>query len=281
VPRPLPGGWLNRVLAEGSQEAIENGTPVRATYPVLNVDRAVGTALSAAITRRHGSAGLPTDTISVRLDGVAGQSLGAFLAPGVRLDVVGGANDAVGKGMAGGSISIAPPPGLSPEADEALLGNVALYGATGGKLFARGRAGERFAVRNSGAEAVVEGVGDHGCEYMTGGAVLVIGPTGRNFGAGMSGGTAWVLDRDGFFRTRCNPDVRVVTPDDAELQRIIALLEEHRARTGSDVAHRMLVAWTMWSQLLVRVEPVSTPAPRRNPAQEPSPAGPGASREVS
>ena len=278
-PRPLPGGWLNRMLGE---QTPLTGEPTSLTYPVLNVDRAVGTALSSALTRVHGPGGLPEDTIRIALDGVAGQSLGAFLAPGVRLDVRGGANDAVGKGMAGGSIAITPPHGLDPEVDEALIGNVALYGATGGKLFVRGRAGERFAVRNSGAQAVVEGLGDHGCEYMTGGAVLVLGTTGRNFGAGMSGGVAWVLDRDGFFRTRCNPDVRVVEADESDLVRVRALVEEFRERTGSDVAHRLLTGWSLWSQLLVRVEPASAPARRRTPAEQPSAAeATPADREVS
>ena len=280
--RELPGGWLNTVLGEQSAAAVATGHPTQLAYPVLNVDRAVGTALSAAIVRRHGPDGLPAGTIRVRLDGVAGQSLGAFLAPGVDLDVVGGANDAVGKGMAGGSISIAPPPGLSDADDEALIGNVALYGATGGRLFVRGHAGERFAVRNSGAEAVVEGLGDHGCEYMTGGAVLILGPTGRNLGAGMSGGVAWALDRDGFFRTRCSKDVRVMAPDEADLLRIRALLEAHRERTGSDVAHRILVSWWMWSQLLVRIEPMETPQRIPSPAEQPSAADPApGDREVS
>ena len=279
----LPGGWLNEMLMKQSEAAVSTGVPVSLDLPILNVDRAVGTALSSAIVRQHGPGGLPPDTIRVTLAGVAGQSLGAFLAPGVRIDVVGGANDAVGKGMAGGSISIAPPEGLAPGADEALIGNVALYGATGGRLFVRGPAGERFAVRNSGAEAVVEGLGDHGCEYMTGGAVLVLGPTGRNFGAGMSGGVAWVLDRDGFFRTRCNTDVRVCAPTEADLTRIWSLLEEHRDRTRSDIAHRVLIAWSNWSQLLVRVEPIAAPVrPKLSPAEQPSAAGrPAADREVS
>ncbi len=282
-PRVLPNGWLNDLIAEQAREAVQTGATVRLDLPIQNVDRTVGTALSSAIVRRHGPAGLPEDTVRIDLSGVAGQSLGAFLAPGVRIDVVGGANDAVGKGMAGGSMSISPPEGLDPGSDEALIGNVALYGATGGRLFVRGPAGERFAVRNSGALAVVEGVGDHGCEYMTGGAVLVLGPTGRNFGAGMSGGVAWVLDRDGFFRTRCNKDVRVASPTDADLLRIRALLEEHRDRTHSDIAHRVLVAWWNWSQLLVRVEPIATPVrPRLSPAEEPSASGPpAADREVS
>jgi len=280
-PRRLPGGWLTDVITEQTEAAVRDGTPVVLDLPVLNVDRSIGTALSSAIVRRYGPDGLPPDTVHVQLDGVAGQSLGAFLAPGVRIDVVGGANDAVGKGMAGGSISIVPLAGL--EQEDALIGNVALYGATGGRLFVNGPAGERFAVRNSGAEAVVEGLGDHGCEYMTGGAVLVLGPTGRNFGAGMSGGVAWVLDRDGFFRTRCNKDVRVAAPSDEDLARIWALLEEHRDRTHSNIAHRVLVAWSNWSQLLVRVEPITAPKARKpSLAELPSATDPATGdREVS
>jgi glutamate synthase (NADPH) large chain len=194
--------WPNR------RPALETLTPVVIELPVRNVHRSVGTMLSGAIARRHGSAGLPDDTIRIHLDGSAGQSMGAFLAKGVTLTLEGEANDYVGKGLSGGRLVVYPPrrskfaPGKN-----ILIGNVALYGATSGEAFFNGVAGERFAVRNSGATAVVEGVGDHGCEYMTKGLVLVLGACGRNFAAGMSGGVAYVFDERGdFTEKRCNLD---------------------------------------------------------------------------
>jgi glutamate synthase domain-containing protein 3 len=197
----------HRLLAE-SQAAIETLTPVEIKLPVRNIHRSVGTMLSGAIARRHGSAGLPDDTIRIQLEGSAGQSLGAFLAKGVTLTLEGEANDYVGKGLSGGRLIVYPPrrSSFAPE-NNILIGNVALYGATGGEAFFDGVAGERFAVRNSGATAVVEGVGDHCCEYMTKGLVLVLGACGRNFAAGMSGGVAYVFDERGdFTEKRCNLD---------------------------------------------------------------------------
>jgi glutamate synthase domain-containing protein 3 len=203
----LEGALDHRLLAE-SQTAIGTLTPVEIKLPVRNIHRSVGTMLSGAIARRHGSAGLPDDTIRIHLDGSAGQSLGAFLAKGVTLTLEGEANDYVGKGLSGGRLIVYPPrrSSFAPEKN-ILIGNVALYGATSGEAFFNGVAGERFAVRNSGATAVVEGVGDHGCEYMTKGLVLVLGACGRNFAAGMSGGVAYVFDERGdFTEKRCNLD---------------------------------------------------------------------------
>ncbi len=185
------------LLAEG---ALEQGTPVRLELPVRNVNRTVGTMLGSEVTRRWGGAGLPDDTIDITLTGSAGQSLGAFLPRGVTLRLRGDANDYLGKGLSGGRIIAAPRPPAPPRSSaeqHVIAGNVIGYGATSGEIFLRGVVGERFCVRNSGATAVVEGTGDHGCEYMTGGRVVVLGPTGRNFAAGMSGGIAYLLDADG------------------------------------------------------------------------------------
>jgi glutamate synthase (NADPH/NADH) large chain len=197
----------HQILTE-SQAALQTLAPVEIELPVRNIHRSVGTMLSGAIARRYGSTGLPGDTIRVHLDGSAGQSLGAFLAKGVTLTLEGEANDYVGKGLSGGRLIVYPPrrSKFAPERN-ILIGNVALYGATSGEAFFNGVAGERFAVRNSGATAVVEGVGDHGCEYMTKGLVLVLGACGRNFAAGMSGGVAYVFDERGdFTEKRCNLD---------------------------------------------------------------------------
>jgi glutamate synthase (NADPH/NADH) large chain/glutamate synthase (ferredoxin) len=228
---------------------------VTGTFAVRNVDRAVGALLSHQIAKKHGRAGLPEGTICFTLHGSAGQSFGAWLARGIELTLVGEANDYAGKGLSGGVLALRPPDGAGFLAEEnVIVGNTVLYGATAGKAFFRGLAGERFAVRNSGASAVVEGVGDHGCEYMTGGRVAVIGPTGRNFAAGMSGGIAYVLDHDGRFADRCNQSLvaldRLGEEDEPELQ---ALLEEHALRTGSPVARRLLDGWD--PQLFVKVIP--------------------------
>ena len=183
------------------------------SFPIRNVNRTVGGLLSHHVTVAHGRLGLPDGTIHVSLTGSAGQSFGAWLAPGVELSLVGDANDYVGKGLSGGTLSVRPPDdaGFTPE-ESVVIGNTVLYGATAGNAYFRGLAGERFAVRNSGASAVVEGVGDHGCEYMTGGIVVVLGRTGRNFAAGMSGGIAYVLDDDGTFATRCNRELVGLDP---------------------------------------------------------------------
>ena len=212
------------------------------SFPIRNVNRTVGGLLSHHVTVDHGRPGLPEGTIRVSLTGSAGQSFGAWLAPGVELTLVGDANDYVGKGLSGGTIAVRPPDdaGFSPE-ESVVIGNTVLYGATAGKAYFRGLAGERFAVRNSGASAVVEGVGDHGCEYMTGGVVVVLGRTGRNFAAGMSGGIAYVLDDDGTFASRCNRELVGLDPVEAvDAAAITALVGEHPERTGSPVAAEVL-----------------------------------------
>ncbi len=231
-------GTLDEELIEAAAAALEGDGPVVVRRRVRNVDRSVGTLLGAEVTRRFGEAGLPDDTITVELTGSAGQSLGAFLPRGVTLRVAGDANDYVGKGLSGGRLVLAPPPGSSFAAEENVVaGNVALYGATSGEAFFSGIVGERFCVRNSGALAVAEGVGDHGCEYMTGGRVVVLGPTGRNFGAGMSGGIAYVLDVAGAFATRLNHDmVALEALEDEEWAWLDEVVGRHARLTGSAVA---------------------------------------------
>ncbi len=213
-------------------------TPVRFPATIRNVNRTVGTMLGAELTRRHGGEGLPDDTIVVDFTGSAGQSFGAFLPKGITLRLVGDANDYCGKGLSGGRVIVHPPADSPFVAEENIIaGNVILYGATAGEMYLRGVVGERFCVRNSGATAVVEGVGDHACEYMTGGRVLVLGPTGRNFGAGMSGGIAFVHDPDGTFPSRVNAEmVDLEAPDDDDAAWLRDRVERHLAETGSNVA---------------------------------------------
>jgi len=237
---------LDNTLIERCKDAIDNKTPVRLTSPIKNTNRTVGTMLSSVIARKYGLAGLPDDTIQIKFEGSAGQSFGAFLARGVSLTLEGEANDYTGKGLSGGRIVIFPPKGARfvPE-HNIIVGNVVLYGAIMGTMFLRGLAGERFAVRNSGADAVAEGVGDHGCEYMTGGRVVVLGPTGRNFAAGMSGGIAYVWDKDHTFRKNCNTGMVDLLPveeaqDIAELKNLV---EQHLNHTGSAVAEGVLKDW--------------------------------------
>ena len=230
---------------------------MRLERDVENKNRTVGGLLSNAIARAHGANGLPEGTIDIALRGSAGQSFGAWLAPGVTLTLDGDANDYVGKGLSGGTVVVRPAPEASFAAEaNVIVGNTVLYGATVGKAFFRGLAGERFAVRNSGAHTVVEGVGDHGCEYMTGGRVVVIGPTGLNFAAGMSGGVAYVLDGDGGFAGRCNMELvelEVPAPDD--LEEVRALVAEHAERTGSPVASGLLESWDESATRFVKVMP--------------------------
>ena len=241
--------------------ALDEGRRVRASLPVRNTQRVVGTMLGSEVTRRYGAAGLPDDTIRLQFRGSAGQSFGAFLPPGITLRLEGDANDYLGKGLSGGRIVVHPPREATFVAEEnVIVGNVALYGATGGEAFIRGVAGERFCVRNSGARAVVEGTGDHGCEYMTGGTVIVLGDTGRNFAAGMSGGVAYVLDRDGTFARHCNRDGISVEPlagaaDREEIAAVRALVERHAAATGSGLAGRLLSDWDRTVARLVRIIP--------------------------
>ena len=248
---------LDNTLIERCADAIEHRRPVEIALPIRNVNRTVGTMLGSRISRRWGAEGLPDDTIRIAFSGSAGQSFGAFAPRGVSMTVVGDANDYFGKGLSGGRLVIRPPAEstFAPE-ENVVIGNVALYGATGGEAFVRGVAGERFAVRNSGAHAVVEAVGDHGCEYMTGGRVVVIGAAGRNFAAGMSGGIAYVLDVDGDFGRRCNPgmvDLEGLADDDAGLVR--GLLARHAELTGSTVAGRLLAEWDAARRRFVKVMP--------------------------
>ncbi|MBP1688554.1 MAG: gltB, partial [Deltaproteobacteria bacterium] len=249
---------LDRKLIELAQPALMHREPVKIDLPIRNVNRTVCTLLSAEISRRYGLDGLPPDTIKIKFTGSAGQSFGAFLANGVSVTLEGDANDYFGKGLSGGMIVAYPPRSALFAAEENIIvGNVSLYGATGGEVFLRGMAGERFCVRNSGVTAVVEGVGDHCCEYMTRGLVLVLGPTGRNFAAGMSGGVAYVFDSDSSFKDRCNlgmVEVDPVTEQDAET--IHQLIRRHYEYTQSAVAWRMLSGWKQFARQFVRVMPV-------------------------
>jgi glutamate synthase (ferredoxin) len=245
-------------LIPACREAIEHGKPVQLTLPIRNVNRTVGTLLGSEITSRWGGEGLADDTIQVHFKGSAGQSFGAFIPRGVSFTLEGDANDYWGKGLSGGKLTVYPPRQATflPE-ENIIIGNVALYGATGGEAYVRGVAGERFAVRNSGAHAVVEGVGDHACEYMTGGRVVVLGSTGRNFAAGMSGGVAYVLDVDGDFKRRCNLGMveleALAEPEDIQLVR--DLIHRHIELTGSSYAARILDGWTSAQVRFVKVMP--------------------------
>ena len=246
-------------LVPSCMPALERGESVSLELPIRNINRTVGTILGSELTRRHGALGLPDDTIRLKFNGSAGQSFGAFVPRGMSLTLEGDANDYIGKGLSGGKIVVYPPRTSRFAAeDNTLIGNVALYGATSGRAFFRGRAGERFCVRNSGALAVVEGAGDHCCEYMTGGVALVIGPTGRNFAAGMSGGRAFVLDQTHDFPRRCNLEMVDLEPlrrrEDIELVR--DLLIQHAACTGSPVAMRLLKEWESAVEMFVTVMPI-------------------------
>jgi glutamate synthase domain-containing protein 3 len=250
---------LDWQILEKTEAAIDEGQPVRFEAPIKNVHRAVGAILSNRIVNRHGAQGLPDETIDVTLTGSAGQSFGAFLAPGVTLRLIGDSNDYVGKGLSGGRIVVQTPPTARFAAHENIIvGNTLLYGATAGEAFINGVAGERFAVRNSGAVAVVEGVGDHCCEYMTGGTVVVIGRTGRNFAAGMSGGVAYVLDEHQLFDTLCNLDMVDLeslwqAEDEARLH---FLISRHQTWTGSEQAKRILAKWEEMAGKFVKVMPI-------------------------
>jgi glutamate synthase domain-containing protein 3 len=250
---------LDYRLIDSARDAIDSGVPVEFKLPIKNVHRTVGAMLSGEVAKKYGSAGLPDGTIRFEFTGSAGQSFGAFLARGVTLTLEGDANDYVGKGLSGGRLVVYPPRGSTfvPE-DNILVGNVVLYGATSGEAFFNGMAGERFAVRNSGAIAVVEGVGDHGCEYMTGGKAVVLGRTGKNFAAGMSGGLAFVLDEAGDFATRwCNRATVDVDPmtDPADVDMVRRLVEQHAAHTGSPRAKWILQNWYVMLPKFVKVFP--------------------------
>ncbi len=249
---------LDNELLRLCAPALECGEKVALDLPVRNVNRTVGTMLGSELTRRYGGTGLPDGTIDIQFHGSAGQSFGAFVPSGITLRLEGDTNDYVGKGLSGGKIIVYPPTvdGFVPE-ENIVIGNVALYGATSGAAFFRGIAGERFMVRNSGAVGVVEGTGDHGCEYMTGGRAVIIGKTGRNFGAGMSGGIAYVLDEDGDFSSRCNPEMVGLEPLDEheDLDLVKGLLERHQEYTASTVAARLLKDWPEMAKKFVKVMP--------------------------
>jgi glutamate synthase (NADPH/NADH) large chain len=258
-PGPRAETDLEIRIRDLSEPAIAGGKPTEIELPIRNVHRTIGAGISGEIVKRYGPQGLPDGTLTLRLKGSAGQSLGAFLAPGVVLRVEGDANDYVGKGMSGGRVILVPPAGATFMPHEnVLIGNVALYGATAGELFVNGIAGERFAVRNSGAVAVVEGIGDHGCEYMTGGTVVVIGPTGNNFAAGMSGGIAYVYDPTERFDTRCNFDMVDLesVSDPKDKTRLRGLIERHFELTASPRAKTLLENWETHLPLFVKVIPV-------------------------
>jgi glutamate synthase domain-containing protein 3 len=265
---------LDNRLIELARAAIERGEKVTVETPIRNINRTVGTMLSHEIAKRYGHEGLPDDTVRIRFAGSAGQSFGAFLAKGVTLDVVGDTNDYCGKGLSGGRISVQPSPKFRGEpAENIITGNVVLYGAIGGEAYFRGVAGERFAVRNSGARAVVEGVGDHGCEYMTGGTVVVLRTTGRNFAAGMSRGIAYLLDHEGDFARRCNAamvDLEPLLPESEQQAKLAPelwheqqsdeaivrrLVEAHARHTGSRRASEVLEKWAQYRPKFVKVFP--------------------------
>jgi glutamate synthase (NADPH) large chain len=268
---------LDHELIKTAAPALDNQTPVEATFPIRNSNRVVGTMLSGKIAKKYGVAGLPDDTLRYTFKGTAGQSFAAFLAAGVSFRLEGDANDYFAKGLGGGRIVVVPPEGstFTPE-DNIIVGNVALYGSTGGEAYIRGVAGERFAVRNSAARAVVEGIGDHGCEYMTGGTIVVIGPTGRNFGAGMSGGIAYVYDPDDTFPGRFNPEMADIeqilagSEDEADLKE---LLGNHQRHTGSPVAEQILGDWDNSRGLFKKVMPEAFARVQRERAEQAATAG--------
>jgi glutamate synthase (NADPH/NADH) large chain len=277
------GSALDHILIEKSEPALERGEKVSFIVPIRNVNRTVGAMLSGEVAKKYGHLGLPDDTIHIQLNGTAGQSFAAFLARGITLDLVGDANDYVGKGLSGGRVVVRAPHEFRGDASQNIIvGNTVLYGAIEGEAFFNGVAGERFAVRNSGAIAVVEGTGDHGCEYMTGGTVLVLGKTGRNFAAGMSGGIAYVFDEDGLFDKRCNTSMATLEkllPSAEQVanvpksqwhapvnvkeggerqtdeQIVKTLIERHFRYTGSERAKALLADWEKTRSRFVKVLP--------------------------
>jgi glutamate synthase (NADPH) large chain len=248
----------NTTLLDICGPALQNGSPVSATLPIRNINRVVGTIIGSEVTRRHGASGLPEDTIRLRFRGSAGQSFGAFIPRGITLFLEGDSNDYLGKGLSGGKIIVCPPQGSTFRAEEnVIIGNVAFYGATSGEAYIRGMAGERFCVRNSGLRAVVEAVGDHGCEYMTGGCVVVLGKTGRNFAAGMSGGIAYVVDETGDFPRRCNREMVQLFPleEAEEISLIRNMILQHVHYTDSERGREVLENWVKIVPAFVKVYP--------------------------
>jgi glutamate synthase domain-containing protein 3 len=245
-------------LLDLCKPALDERQPVQASLPIKNTDRVVGTILGSEISKRYGMEGLPDDTIILNFEGSAGQSFGAFVPKGMTLTLDGDANDYIGKGLSGGQIIVSTPKASTfvPE-DNIIVGNVAFYGATAGAAYINGMAGERFCVRNSGVHAVVEGVGDHGCEYMTGGRVVILGKTGRNFAAGMSGGVAYALDEAGDFATRCNMQTVALErmEDLAESEEIRQMIRRHAECTNSRKAKYVLDNWTDLVPKFVKVMP--------------------------
>ena len=260
APKEPLENYDRRELLPKLAASIETGAKAELDCTISNVDRTAGTELSGEVVDRHGAAGLPEDTIRVRFTGCAGQSFGAFLAPGITFELSGEANDFVGKGISGGRIVIRPAPEATcPAAQNVIAGNVIGYGGTSGKIFLAGQAGERFAIRNSGVTLVAAGVGDHGCEYMTGGRVVVLGPTGVNFAAGMTGGLAYVYDETGDFDLRCNVgsvDLETVEPGSEDEAELLALLHEHAGAAGSEKAQAILADWVNCRPKFVKVFPV-------------------------
>lgn len=250
---------LDNKFIDEAEPALTKGLPVHIECDVTNTDRALGTSLSYRVSKSYGEEGLPKDTIHIRMRGSAGQSCGAFLAPGITIELEGDANDYVGKGLSGGRLVVYPPKQSTFKAEEnIIIGNVCLYGATYGEAFIRGIAAERFAVRNSGANAVVEGCGDHGCEYMTGGRVVILGSTGRNFAAGMSGGIAYILDTAHTFASKVNKEMVELghVTDPREIAALRGLIEDHRHYTQSEIADRVLHDFHHLLPLFVRVMPL-------------------------
>jgi glutamate synthase domain-containing protein 3 len=272
---------LDHEIIKAAAPALDKRQPVRVNFRIRNAHRSVGGMLSGEVARRYGHEGLPDDTIHVAFEGIAGQSFGAFLARGVTFELKGATNDYVGKGMSGGRVVVYPDPSCPAKPEENIvIGNTVMYGAIAGEAYFRGVAGERFCVRNSGAAAVVEGTGDHGCEYMTGGTVVVLGATGRNFAAGMSGGIAYVYDGDGTFASRCNPAMVELGPVETEVEQarierelvgsgkgrlrhagradealLRELIERHLRFTGSTVAQALLDGWEAARTKFVKVFP--------------------------
>jgi glutamate synthase domain-containing protein 3 len=247
---------LDDTILEDARQAIERQTPMRLHYEISNRNRTVGARLSGEVAYRYGEVGLPEGTLEITFEGSAGQSFGAFTHNGIRLVLTGEANDYVAKGMGGGEVVVRPTPALANPSQQVIVGNTVLYGATGGHFFAAGSAGERFAVRNSGAKAVIEGVGDHGCEYMTEGVVVILGETGRNFGAGMSNGIAYVLDEAGDFESKLNPElVSSGGINDADEEIIQVLVRRHTLLTGSQRGRQILDGWDAYKPLFKKVAP--------------------------
>jgi glutamate synthase (ferredoxin) len=245
-------------LLEICQPAIQRGEKVRAELPIRNIHRVVGTITGSEVTKKHGPNGLPEDTIQLKFNGSAGQSFGGFMPRGMTLELEGDANDYFGKGLSGGKLIVYPPKAATFKAeDNMIVGNVAFYGATSGAAYLRGMAGERFCVRNSGVNAVVEAIGDHGCEYMTGGRVVILGPTGRNFAAGMSGGIAYVLDEAENFADRCNLEMVGLEPlaDADEIEEVWKMIQRHQTYTQSALAAKILADWKKFIPKFVKVMP--------------------------